>query len=43
MKGLREIRKQRKLNQQKVAMDLNNVTNEIDPQEIVDKIQGLFD
>jgi tetratricopeptide (TPR) repeat protein len=26
-----------------VAMDLNNVTNEIDPQEIVDKIQGLFD
>lgn len=26
-----------------VAMDLNNVTNEIDPQEISDKIQGLFD
>ena len=26
-----------------VAMDLNNVTNELDPQEIQDKIQGLFD
>lgn len=26
-----------------IAMDLNNVTNEIDPQEISDKIQGLFD
>lgn len=26
-----------------IAMDLNNVTNELDPQEIVDKIQGLFD
>lgn len=26
-----------------VAMDLNNVTNELDPQEITDKIQGLFD
>lgn len=26
-----------------IAMDLNNVTNELDPQEITDKIQGLFD
>ncbi len=26
-----------------IAMDLNNVTNELDPQEISDKIQGLFD
>ena len=26
-----------------IAMDLNNVTNEIDPQEIADKLQGLFD
>lgn len=26
-----------------IAMDLNNVTNELDPQEIADKIQGLFD
>ena len=26
-----------------IAMDLNNITNELDPQEITDKIQGLFD
>lgn len=26
-----------------IALDLNNITNEIDPQEISDKIQGLFD
>lgn len=26
-----------------VAMDLNNVTNELDPQEIKEKIQDLFE
>ena len=26
-----------------IAMDLNNVTNELDPQEINEKIQNLFD
>ncbi len=26
-----------------IAMDLNNVTNELDPEEIKDKIQNLFD
>ena len=26
-----------------IAMDLNNVTNELDPEEIKEKIQNLFD